>query len=145
VLDDAVETAAMPGISITGSMDDLEDRELGCNVLKFGKWRVLVNRHVCPGAGRTLQVRLEHRRPLVYRDFFQVYRLVPAMVEGDVAPCCLHILHPASIRPKHGDQITLTGNDDHDQRQTDGLTGASAGHFKGNEVIWRNPQPIDGS
>ena len=30
-------------------------------------------------------------------------RLVPTMVEGDIAPRCLHVLHPASIRPQHGD------------------------------------------
>jgi hypothetical protein len=52
---------------------------LGRHPLELGDRRILVNRQMCSGAGRSLQVRLQYGRAAIWRNFFQVHLLAPAM------------------------------------------------------------------
>jgi hypothetical protein len=119
---------------------DPEHRELGRHLLEHGQGRILLNRQMRSGTAGALQIRLQHSRTAVGRDFFQMHLLAPTVTESDVSPGSLHVPHPVGVRTKHGHQIALTLNHHHHKRHTDDPTGPPAHHFEADQLIRRNSE-----
>ena len=61
------------------SRHDPEYGEQGRYSLELGQRRILVDRQMCPGARRSLQVGLQHGRAPIWRDLFEAHLLAAAV------------------------------------------------------------------
>src|SRR3954452_2879001 len=95
-----------------------------------------------PGIGSPIQILLEYRRPVLRDNLLQLHVLATTVAHGDPSARRLHVAHPVYVLPEHGNEIALTIDHDHDERQTEDPARLPARHLQRDHVVWRHPERI---
>ena len=93
-----------------------EYRELRGDMLELGKRCIFVNGQMGSRARRPFQVGLQDGGSLIHRNLFKAHLLAAAVTQNDAAICRLYISYPFHVRSEHGHKVTLTFNDNHNER-----------------------------
>jgi hypothetical protein len=124
---------------------DTEDRKCRGDPLELRKRRILVHGHVRPRSRCSLQVSLQDGCALVGGHLVELDLLTGAAPENRSSTGCTYIADPLHVVSEHRHQVPLSFDDRDDDRQREGSSRRSSGHFQCHEEVGRHARRGHGS
>ena len=127
-----------------GRRQNPEHRELIGDRLECLERRVLVHGQVWPCAGRTLQVLLQHGSAPCDLDLFEAHLLRASMAQHGVARSGSHVANPRGVWPEHRDQVSLSSENGHHERERDRAPRSPAHDLQRDPVVRADAARVNG-
>jgi len=111
--------------------------------LELFEGRILVYRYVRPGSRRPLQAGLQYRRAFLDRQLFEPHLLGTSVVQDRIAGRYL-VPNPCHVCTEHRDEVSLSLENSHHEREGNRASGAAACHLQRNEIVRCNATSVHG-